>query len=232
MLQRGMGGWACFSSNMYVCIMTLMAFVRKEILFFPASEVSVQGPWKIISSPRQAKLSAILTGFEKCVCACVHICALTAALWSPPPPHFFLFTTHTSPLHRFPAVSGQSLPSFFQLPLPASHCVCCHGDHWCSLPTQCLLLCRGEAELWLMMQTDRGRHHFPWEWGLFLPVSTKYSTCLWSPISSQQTRMAASVQLHISVPLRLFLAATIMLFYICLVASVVPYQCVNSTLGW
>lgn len=89
--KEGWGGWACFSSNMYVYIMTLMAFVRKEILFFPASEVSVQGPWKIISSPRQAKLSAILTGFEKCVCACVHICALTAALWSPPPPHFFSF---------------------------------------------------------------------------------------------------------------------------------------------
>lgn len=38
------GGWACFLSNMYVRIMTLMAFVRKEILFFSASEVSVQGP--------------------------------------------------------------------------------------------------------------------------------------------------------------------------------------------
>lgn len=103
---EGGGGWASFPSKMYACIMTPMAFVRKEVLFFSASEVSVQGPWKIISSPRQAKLSAILTGFEKeymCVCVYVHICALTAVLWSPPPPPFFL-TTHTSPLHRFSAV--------------------------------------------------------------------------------------------------------------------------------
>lgn len=115
--KEGWGGWSWFSSNMYVCIMTLVAFVRKEILFFHASEVNVQGPWKIISSPRQAKLSAILTGFEKCVCvsvrACVHICALIAAMESPSSTFFSFYHPHISSTQIFQqSPANHSLPSF------------------------------------------------------------------------------------------------------------------------
>ena len=50
--------------------------------------------------------------------------------------------------------------------------MCCHGDHWCSPHTV-------SPPVWgwsrLVMQAGCGRHHFPREEGLFLPVGTKYT---------------------------------------------------------
>lgn len=225
-LQRG--GWACFPSNMYVCIMTLMAFARKEILFFSASEVSVQGPWKIISSPRQAELSAILTGFEKCACACVHICALTAALWSPPPPHFFCFFPPTHLLYtdfqQSPA--NHSLPSFSCLYLRHTACVAMvitdapspHNVSSCvGVRLNCGWWCRQTADV----ITSLGNKAYFYRWAQstvhvcgapsplsrpgWLPqcncISASHSDCCWQ----QQS---------------------------CSVVSAWLCQCVNSTLGW
>jgi len=79
----------------------------------------------------------MLTGLDG-VCQCVLQCGGESQCWvvefsssSLPPTH--LFHTHTS----LQLVANQYLSSFLLL-LPASVCMCCHGDHWCSPHTLCL----------------------------------------------------------------------------------------------
>lgn len=122
-LARGVGH---VSLHMCGCIMTLLAFVREEILFFSASEVSVQGPWKIRSFPRQAKLSAILTGFEKeCVCVRARLCSRCFAMESPSSTFltFFLPPTHLLYTDFQQSPANHSLPFFSCLYLRHTACV-------------------------------------------------------------------------------------------------------------
>lgn len=72
--------------------------------------------------------------------------------------------------------------SSFLLLLPASLCLCCHGDRWCS-PIRTLFVSSlarygDKADSWPVMQAGCRRHHFPLEEGLFLPEDTKCSKLL------------------------------------------------------
>ncbi len=172
----------CFPPIMHACIISKMAFVREEnntVFHCLWSQCSRSVQNHIISLLDWIVDRANRLGLCVCVCVCVlGELGLISVLgyWV----LLLFFTTHTSLPHRHTQLQSPAnhYLSSFQLLLPASLCMCYHGDHWCSprhtLPL-CLLQYEDEADLWLMMQAGCRRHHFPREEGLFLPLGTKYT---------------------------------------------------------
>lgn len=158
---------------MHACIILKMAFVGEENIIFHClwSQCSRTVLNHIIGS-------VVDHANRLGLCVCVYpwvlgVLRLISVLgyWD----LLLSFTTHTSLPHTPLEVPANHYPSSFLLLLPASVCTCCHGDHCCSPHTlsHYLFQCEDEAVFLLVMQAGCRRHQFPWEEGLFLPLTTK-----------------------------------------------------------